>query len=260
MEKEQFTIVNENEHDLIGEIQRGKKVGKHPCIIFSPGLMDTAKSNYIKKSTKKFLDEGWAVLSFDYTQSYGESGGKPEDTTITQRSKDLKRVIEYAKRRSYIKDDKIVVFGHCYGAMTALFMEGFEHMLAGLILISTPARIENTLITRKDQRELMKIKLKRYFHVIHEDMNQEVRINYFFLEDGVKLDMDRAARNLKTPTLFIHGKNDQSIPTDDSKRMFDRAVGPKEYLDINMEHEIKGAALTKIFTASLEFLKKNKIK
>jgi len=257
MEKESFTIVNENEHDITGIIQRDKK-GKLPCIIFSPGLLDNRKSGWIKTIAKKFMDDGWAVIRFDYTQGLGESSGHSAAVTITQRVNDLQRVIGYAKRRSYINDKKVVVFGHCYGAMSALAMEGFNHELNAVILVSTPARIESSCLTRKEDREMSRVRLKRYFHVPHE--GKELRINYEFYEDGKKIDMDRAARNLTTPALFMHGENDKSIPPADTQRMFDRAIGPKEMIVITkMEHEIKGAAVTKIYAASKEFLKKQKV-
>lgn len=255
MEKESFTIVNENEHDINGAIIRPHKRGKMPCIIFCHGLLDTRNTPYVKSLSKKFLDDGWAIILYDSTQSFGESGGRAEDVTISQRSADLERVVNYAKRRSYINNQKIVVFGHCYGAMTALAMEGFQHILAGLILVSTPARIEETELTKKSSHEMMKVKLKRYFHIRHGD--QEVRINYSFFEDGMKVDMDRAARNLKTPALFIHGAKDTSILLDNTERMHDRAIGPKKLVVLpNMAHEIKGVTVTKIFKEAQEFLKK----
>lgn len=255
MEKESFTIVNENEHDIVGTILRANKTGKSPCIIFSHGLLDTSKSNWIKNMSKKFLDDGYAVIHYDATQGFGESGGRPENVTISQRARDLERVINYAKRRSYIKDKKIVVAGHCYGAMAALALEGFEHILAALVLISTPARIEESALTRKSSHDMMKIKLKRYFHIHHGDLGKEVRINYEFFEDGMKIDMDRAARNLKTPVIFFHGSGDKSIPPENSQRMFDRAIGPKRIIFVEkMEHDIKGSAITKIYTEAQQFL------
>jgi len=254
MEKESFAIVNENEHDICGDILRADKKGKRKCMIFSHGLLDTKKTVYISTLCKKFLDDGWVVVVYDSTQSFGESGGNPEYITISQKVEDLEKVIGYAKRRSYVDDKKIVVFGHCYGAMAALAMEGFEHLLAGIILVSVPSRIEETKLTRKSSHEMMKIKLKRYFHIHHEAKGTEVRINYSFYEDGMKQDMDRAARNLKTPALFIHGSKDDSIPLESTERMFARAIGDKEMVIIDsMAHEIKGISLTKVFDATKEF-------
>lgn len=253
MEKESFTIVNENEHDIVGELLRKEKKGKFPCIIFAHGLLEDRKAAYIKNLSTKFLDEGFAVLTYDSSQSLGQSGGKAENVTISQRVSDLTRVVSYARRRSFISDDKIIVFGHCYGAMAALAMEGFQNDLLGLVLVSTPARIEESQHTRKSSHDMMKIRLKRYFHIEHD--NEQLRINYSFYEDGMKIDMDRAARNLKTPVLFIHGAKDESIPLVNSERLHARAVGPKKLLVIDsMEHEIKGPAMTKIYNESLEFL------
>lgn len=257
METESFTIVNENEHDIVGQIQREKKAGKSPCVIFSPGVLDTAKTPYIKALSKKFLENGWVVVLFDMTNSFGESGGRSEDVTITQRIDDLEKVVNYAKRRSFVNDKKITVIGHCYGGMTALAMEGFKHILAAMAIISVPARIEETKLTRKSSHEMMKIKLKRYFHVHHDTTGEEVRINYAFLEDGIKIDMDRASRNLDTPTIFFHGAKDDSIPLANTERMHNKAIGKKELVVIpSMEHEVKGAAITKIYKETVAFFDK----
>ena len=252
METEKINIINDNEEVIVGEIFRPKKRGRLPCIIFSHGLLEDKKSAYIRNFTQKLVNEGYVVVAFDSTRSLGESDGDVEYVTISQKIIDLLLVIEYVKRRSFIDDSRVVVFGHCYGAMTALAMEGFEHCLAGLVLVSTPASIESTLVTRKSSHEMMKVRLKRYFHTRHEE--QELRINYSFYEDGSKLDMNRAARNLDTPVLFIHGVDDVSIPISDSEGLFTRAIGPKRFEKIKMGHEIKGPAVTKVYSLLEEFL------
>ena len=252
MESEKFSIINSNEEAIVGEVFRPKKRGRLPCVIFSNGLLEDRKAPYIKNFTQKLVEQGYIVVAYDSTRSLGESQGTVEYITISQRIEDLMSVIEHVKRRSFIDDSRVTVFGHCYGAMTALAMEGFEHCLAGIILVSTPAHIENTLVTRKTPHEMMKVRLKRYFHTRHEE--QELRINYSFYEDGKKLDMNRAARNLKTPVLFIHGTEDESIPMSDSEGLFTRAIGPKRFEKIKMGHEIKGPAMTKIYALLEEFL------
>ena len=182
----------------------------------------------------------------------------PSRSTISQRSRDLERIVAYAKRRSYVDDKRIVVLGHSYGAMTALAMEGFNHVLAALVLISTPARIEETRLTRMSEHEFSRVKLKRYFHIPLDD-GKEARINFTFLEDGMKIDMDRAARNLNTPALFIHGEKDESVLSASTQRMFERAIGPKELALLPFGHELKGVTVTKIFDLTHAFLKKQKV-
>ena len=70
---------------------------------------DTFKGFAEQGDFEKFLDDGWAIILYDSTQSFGESGGRAEDVTITQRAADLERVVNYSKRRSYINNQKIVI-------------------------------------------------------------------------------------------------------------------------------------------------------
>ena len=116
---------------------------------------------------------------------------------------------------------------------------------------------EDTGYTGFSERDMMRVKLKRYFH-IHKD-GKEVRINYTFLEDGFRVDALRCARNLRTPALFLCGGEDSIVKPVHSERLFERTNGKKELVRIESlakESERKRAQI--IFQHSLAFLKKNK--
>lgn len=259
--RETIKILTEKDFQINGVIETLHPRNKSPVIIFSHGLLDTMNTSYIKTLSEKFLKKGFAVARFDYTNSLGSSTGEIANITISQWMRDLKLIVEYVKRRPYCDDKRIILVGHCYGAMTVLLTESEEKISKATILISIPAKFTSTRITRLEPREMMKVRLKRYFHIAADGKRSELRINYSFFEDGMKHDLYRAARNLKVPVLFIHGLSDESVPYGDSEELYEKVNSRKElYLIEGMPHEIKGSkTINTIFEKSIEFLKKSRV-
>jgi pimeloyl-ACP methyl ester carboxylesterase len=257
MEEEKFSILNENELDIRGTITRPKKTGKFPLLIIAPDILDSADSPHIKEFAKLCNDRGFAVVRFDFTNGFGKSGGRVENITISQRARDLEQVLQYAKRRAYINDARTSIIGFGFGAMAALVLEGFHALAKALVLVNVPSSIDDTSWTRFPERDMIRVRLKRYFHVQRD--GHEERINYLFFEDGYRLDMFRCARNLRTPTLYILGAEDGVVPNYHGERLFERTNSKKEMDRVpGFGHDIGKKQATMIFEKTLAFLKKQK--
>jgi dienelactone hydrolase len=258
MEEERFSILNETDLEIKGTIFRPKKSGRFPLIVFAGGLLDTAETPYIKEMARLFLDEGYAVVRFDFTNSFGKSGGRAENITISQRARDLEQVVQYAKRRGYINDSKTGIVAYGFGAMAALVLEGFQNTAKAIVLVNTPEQIDDTAWTRFDEREMTRVRLKRYFHIQKD--GQPVRINYMLFEDGYRLDIFRCARNLRTPVLYIAGAKNKIIPASQTERLFERTNCKKE-LDIlpDLSDEFGKKQAQLLFERSFAFFKRMKV-
>ena len=257
MEEEKFSILNENELDIRGSIIKPKKTGKFPLLIIAGDLLDNAETPYLKEFSKLALDNGFAVVKFDFTNSFGKSSGRAENVTISQRARDLELVVQYVKRRAYVNESKIVIIGFGFGAMASLVLEGFHALTKAMILVNTPSQVDDTGWTSFPERDMMRVKLKRYFHVMKE--GKEVRINYTFYEDGYRLDMFRCARNLRTPTLYLAGADDQIVKPLHSERLAERTNAKKE-IDIipGFAHDIGKKQVAMIYDKMMSFLKRQK--
>lgn len=258
MEDEKFSIQNDCELDIKGVISRPAKTGKFPLVVIVGGLIDTMESPFIKEIAKNFLDKKWAVVRFDFTNSFGKSGGRAENITISQRARDLEQVIEYTKRRGYINENKTGIIAYGFGAMSALILEGFQTTSKGIVLISTPEQIDDTLWTRFDERDMTRVKLKRYFHIQKD--GEPVRINYTLFEDGYRLDIFRCARNLRTPVLYLAGAQNKIVPTNHTERLYERTNCKKELEIIpGMTDDIGKKYAVMIFEKSFDFFKRQKM-
>lgn len=257
MEEEKFSVLNDNELEIKGLILKPKKTGKFPVVILTGDLLDSTETPYLKELSKMFLDKGIAVVRFDFTNGFGKSGGRIENITISQRARDLEFVVQYVKRRAYINEAKITIIGVGFGAMASLVLEGFSNLAKALILVNTPSQIDDTAWTSFAERDMMRIRLKRYFHITKD--GKEIRINYTFYEDGYKLDMFRCARNLRTPVLYLTGQENDIIKPVHSERLFERTNSKKEMENIaGFANDISKKNTTLVFEKSFGFMKKQK--
>jgi len=259
MVSERFEMLNEKEQSLVGVIETVHPRKKQPVIIFLNGFLDTMDSQAKKQLAAAFLQAGYVTVRFDYTYGFGEGSGDKSFFTLSNQVQDISKVMDYVTRRGYVAPDKIVLIGHCFGSMAAIFFAAFDDRVKAIIAMSTPFWFSDTKVTRMDDHELSRIKLKRYFHLYCNTLGKEVRIDYTFFEDGLKKDMGRAVRNLQQPILLVHGENDESIPVKNSEEIASRVPGEKQ-LEIvpGLGHTLEWKDLKKLLPLFLDFLKRLK--
>jgi len=84
--------------------------GTVPCIIMNHGFAGT-KDFILEKYALRFIEEGYAVLTYDY-RYFGESEGEPrQQFDVLSQLEDLRAGIAYARNRSEINPEKIVLWG-----------------------------------------------------------------------------------------------------------------------------------------------------
>lgn len=229
MEEEHFAILNDAGLAINGTILRPKKRGRFPLIVIAGGFFDTMESPNVKEACRLLLERDYCVAKFDFTDGFGQSEGRAADITVSQRVRDLEHVVEYCKRRGYVNENKVGIFGIGLGAMSSVVLEAFHSCVHALALMNTPTKASAMSWTNFSEREMMKVKLKRYFHVPLD--SSPVLINYTFFEDARKIDMPRCARNLKTPTLLMVGELDEIVNKEESKWLYDR-IPSKKHMEI----------------------------
>jgi len=257
MVSERFEMLNEKEQSLAGVIETAHPRKKQPAIIFLNGFLDTMDSPAKLPLAEAFQKAGYVTVRFDYTYGFGEGSGDRSFFTLSNQVQDITQVVDHVTRRGYVDPDKVVLIGHCFGSMAAILFAAFDDRVKALITISTPFWFSDTRVTRMDEHDLSRIRLKRYFHLYSSKIEKEVRIDYTFFEDGLKKDMARAVRNLQQPILLVHGEHDESIPVENSEEIASRVPGEKQ-LEIvpGLGHNPEWKDLKKLLPLFLGFLKK----
>lgn len=258
IKSEPIHIVTDRNEELTGIIEYKPTTKKRPVVVLVPGFLDSQEEEYLKDLSKLFLNNNFVVVRFDYIHGFGSNSPGPEKATLSRQMEDITRVVEHIIRRSYVDATKIFLVGRCMGGVSSVLMSSFDERIAAVVVINSPMHFEDTFFTRKDPREMSRIRLKQYFHLFHEGLGKEVRINYTFFEDGMKKDMPRAMRNLKQPLLIIYGKKDEVVPETNVESLFEHAIDPKELVLMDsLDHDISGAQIKKVHDAIMVFLNKH---
>ncbi len=142
---------------------------------------------------------GVSVLTFDY-RGYGLSQGRVSEKGFYL---DAVAAQAQARRRADSRRAKLVVFGRSLGGVAATYI-GAHHPCDGLILEST---------------------------FTHLGAMARVHFHLPFLESGLKKRF-RAVEwigRVEAPVLFIHGDQDDIVPLDLGRALFQAANQPKEF-------------------------------
>lgn len=128
---------------------------------------------------------------------------------------------------------EVVLMGESLGGIVACIIASEFH-LRGLVLVVTPYRFMN-----RDDAEAQRIRWQEigYKDFTSKTTGETSRIPYSFVEDAVKYNALEYITKITTPTTFIVGTADVSVPKQTTKELFDAALMPKEWIEIDgMEH------------------------
>lgn len=170
-----------------------------------------------------FLDEGYDLLAVD-NRAHGNSGGEYVGFGILDRY-DLLEWIKYVHERFPKK--KIILYGVSMGGATVLMTSGFTETQEYVSAIIADCAFTSPY-------EVFRHVLKTDYHLPEfpimpiADKLCTAKAGYGF-SDYSTLD---AMKTNKIPILFIHGADDDFVPTDMSRKNYAACKAPKELLII----------------------------
>lgn len=178
--------------DVIAIICHGFSQGKYKSLIYA----------------EIFLKLGFDVLIYDQ-RNHGLSGRAYTSMGYYEKY-DLKKIVDWCCN-TYGNDCKIITHGESMGAATALLHLGIDKRV-----ICTIADCAYS-----DLKELLKHQIKYFYHmplllVYLESIVTYLRAGFWY---GQVSPIDVVSK-VDTPILFIHGKKDDYVPTEMSKRMY----------------------------------------
>ena len=165
----------------------------------------------------------------DY-RGYGRSGGSISEEGS---SRDALAAFDYLSKRSDIGAKKIVLFGRSLGAAVAINL-ATQRQALGIILEAPFASIK----------------------AMARAVFPWLPIGRFL---STKYDSISKIRQIQTPLLIMHGDQDEVVPFQQGKRLFDAANNPKQFYTIsgaghNNSYIVGGEAYFKIMSQFLDGL------
>lgn len=202
------------------------------------GLSGNKDQKHIRSFISAFLEEGFATVSFDTTNTYGESEGTPEDATTTNYLEDLEDVIAWAQKEPFYQKPFCLV-GHSLGAFAvALYAQKNPEKTKGLAPISTV--VSGQLSMESEEKGSLKQWKKDGCKITPSSTKPGLmkKIKWAEFEDRMKYDLLPKVNDFTMPVLMIVGDEDKSTPLEHQKILYDRLPGKKEL------HVIKNAPHT----------------
>lgn len=157
-------------------------------------------------SIKMFNSLGLSVLIYDY-RGYGRSGGKPSEKGTYR---DSEAAWDYLVNEKKYSPEAIILFGRSLGGAIAV-ETAFKKDPGALIIESSFTSVPDL---GKDLYPWLPVRLLSKFR--------------YSTIDKIGL--------IKSPKLIIHSPDDEIVPFTHGRTLFERAVPPKEFLQIRGGH------------------------
>lgn len=180
-------------------IEHPGKDPQRPVLLYCHG--NAANLSLLSEVSKIFYDFGFDALLIDY-RGYGNSQKAP----LTEESvgRDASSAYQWLRARG-IPENRIILWGHSLGSSVAAKLATQAHP-AGLILEGAFPSIQ----------------------AVARDKYPWLLILPFMIED--KFDTEKYVAHRACPLLEFHAERDTIIPIKMGEKVFEKAVGPKEWV------------------------------
>lgn len=228
-------IKNRKGENISIVIDKNKNISNLAIVMH--GLGGSKEQLHIRTMVNTFKKNNYNVVSFDATNTFGESDGNYSDATVTNYYEDLEDVISWIVDTLQYKN-KIVLVGHSIGGLSiALFAEKYPEKVKALAPIS--AIVSGELWKQTQDKEMFKNWKKEGLWIRelnNSNFGNRKILKWAFAEDIMKYDLLKDADNLIMPVLLIVGDKDPTAIVSHQRILFDKLPEKKEL------HIIKNAS------------------
>lgn len=190
--------------------------GSDEVVIVAPGWCMTKDSDAFVKISE-FFAKYYDVISFDF-RGHGKSGGMY--TFTAKELMDMDAVVRFARKNGY---KKIYLAGFSLGAAMVLIYASKSRFIDKVIAVSAPtdfSKIENKMWKKEAWGETFKkFELDRFASIRPYPVPLK-KIRPIDIVDKIKI-----------PILFIAGEKDPTVCSWHTKKLYEKAVCPKKYME-----------------------------
>lgn len=211
-------------------------------VIACHGFKGFARWGFFPHLARSLAENGLTAVTFDFSGSGigpdRESFTEPDAfarNTLSREQQDLENVVDYARRRGWI-NGMFGLFGHSRGGGTAIIYTAEDH--SGVCALVTWASIAYP--NRWTPEDVIEWRKRGYTEVTNSRTGDIMRLGTELLDDvellgHTDLNIEEAAANIKVPWLIVHGTGDETVGSEEAKRLHERSSA------VSTLHPIKGA-------------------
>ena len=218
--KERHFFSNGDGLMLCGVLSNPTGNTKTPMLTLCHGFTTSKDGRTYSRLETMLNQKGFSTFRFDFFGSGGcvkfdikaWSEEKFEDITLSEAVNDVLMAIHFLKDSGY---SRIGLMGSSFGGFASLIAASQMPRLTLLALKSPVSDYLGLLIARDQNIDIRRWKKTGSIPVMGSD-GQSLKLNYSFYRDAKTIKSDEAIKQIKVPTLIVHGDNDQTVPLQQS--------------------------------------------
>ncbi len=189
------------------------KYKKMPYVVFLHGFMSDLEGEKPKKILKFCNRKKIGFLAIEYS-GHGKSSGKFTQGNISKWTNEARIAI-----KRIVKKNKFILVGSSMGSWISLNQfKFFNNQISGFLGIgSAPEFLENLIWKKFNYKMKSEIKKKGIYNLKYG--NYEYPITYQLIKDGRKNKILNKKISNKIYVTMIHGKKDEVVPVNYSKKV-----------------------------------------
>jgi uncharacterized protein len=211
-------------HDLLGVLYLARGSEPKPTVLLLHGCPGLEQNLDLAAELR---DRGWNALLFHYRGCWG-SGGRYDLRTIAT---DVAAAVDYLQSGEHpsVDADRIAVIGHSLGGWAAVLAAAWDHRLRAVAVCGGVADLggmqrSGILVGTSEIHE----EITRFVAAEPEEFLQQVA------EVGAEPQpIDLADSISPRPLLIVHGSDDEWVPVEQARALYERAGEPCRYVEIS---------------------------
>lgn len=210
---------------VVVETPQGEPKG---LVFVMHGLGGFKEQLHVRAVAEAFIENSYTTVTFDTTNSVGESDGLYQDATTTNYFQDLEDLIVWAQKQVWYSEPFILA-GHSLGGISViLYTQKNPKKLKALAPISTVVSGKLSLETQP-HKELDQWKTTGWQERPSVSKpGTTKRLKWSHMEDMAKYDVMPKVDLLTMPVLMVVGDVDDRTPVKHQQILFDKLPGRKE--------------------------------
>lgn len=196
--------------------------------ILCPGFLDTKDYQHLIELANDLAKNGYVAVRFDPTGTW-ESGGSVNQYSISQYLEDIRSIINFMLKEKAHRN--VFVIGHSIGGMLSILYAARDPRVTKVVSIMSPFAYVRP--NREDERGETSEWAATGFHhserdIPNSDKIKEFSTPYSFVIDSRKYNARDEVSKLQAPLLLIAGEEDEHVPVEYMKMIYDSANEPKK--------------------------------
>jgi dipeptidyl aminopeptidase/acylaminoacyl peptidase len=209
--KDKFRFPNDKGLELCGVLSNPSENTKSLIITMCHGFTTSKDGRTYLRLEEMLNKKGVSTFRFDFF-GHGESEGKFEDITLSEAVNDVFKATLFLKDSGY---SKIGLMGSSFGGFASLIAASQMPWLTFLALKSPVSDYLGLLIARDQNIDIQHWKETGFIPVMGSD-GQSLKLNYTFFRDAETIKSEEAIKQIKIPTMIVHGDKDETVPLQQS--------------------------------------------